>query len=1302
MTTPGLQVDQVAPAIIAAPDVVINLLDVIPSGTYSTTSGTFVDVNAEVAGEFVAPLAGTYLLDIMLDAVMSVADTTGRYRIGIDVGGAEEQYLIGDDSSANMQSSAAGARCWRTLVLPVVLTAGSHSIKMQWRRVSGTGSVQVTAGSFIRIYGTLAGGSGAGGTMLSAANASTNPVNISSASFADVAGLSVTINTNAAETVLLCFRGVGWYSAGYSTYTQWVVDGAVVDSPTGSISGNNTATNLERVILYTIPAAGQHVIKLQAKYVTHSWDLYDGRIQVLRFRGGMIPWQKDGVDVVGTPRAVNFIGSGVSLSEGTDKVLNVEMNEALTASGQAVVVVGPQPASDVAIGSGDTQFMPSAGSLAFAVNSTGTYLVQWTGNNFLDSSSNTTGQVKLVFDEGTADEQYIGYNAAWQFRTSGSVYQSPKFSGTVVLSAGNHTLKAYAKETSGTTLIVRGTASAAVGDFTTTLTLVSGSGAGGTLDTVVNKADAAQVVSSASPTFTDLTGMTATVITTTNERVKIVFSVGLTPAAATTGNIAIDIDGSTANNTFFHSDGTRSQNISCSWVSGPLAAGSHTIKLKAYKSSSGDGNFSVKGTPDNASTFLIVTSFRGGLVPVRKDGAQVIDTPAAFDFTGPGCQVTNVGGTAKVSLTGADGAICYSKTDPVDRSLPNDTTTYLIYSGLTTTFYTLVGESVAVALNAIIAGTANRTAGIYYRIDSGSWVHVAQWWLHSVSGSYNFEPAWIVSGLSAGSHTIEFSFRNMDSSSGITTTYGSVTPTRASITQWRGGYVREENVPRLVWASNSTIQIAAQPGCSTELRACLNNGARYTAAAPLTWDITVSGLGGLDTGSEAASTWYYLYLVPSAVAGQMSIVGSVASPAGGGPTGYPIWRYIGAVRNNASSNLRKFWQAKDWFYFEPNTDSEMELYSVTAGAQTGAWVDRSTQLATAVPAAMAGAVEAQAFMDADGTDGWIAWVEPGNPPGYTPGSAYNDRTWSLGALNNDVQCGGTRNIVPLFDGTISIWTMRHSGSGSLDYAVTIRGYQDKYLLNPTAQIAGKYTPDTKLPTLTYSAAGAVNVAAAAGAPSTVLLTLQDAKQRYFSGTLAWAFANGVADLGLDTGSEASSTWYYLYAVPKTGDDNQLSVRASVTGPATGPTGYTNWKYLGAFRNDGSSNIIPFYQTGSTTYFAQQQQAVTLASGTDGSPVSASLAAYIPVTASLADLFMFYQSAGGIGLGYIWVDGQQGSGGANDQWQLRAASGDATYGGDTVVGMIPTPSTPKTIYYQRTVSCNSGRISVRGWVDQYLA
>lgn len=93
--------------------------------------------------------------------------------------------------------------------------------------------------------------------------------------------------------------------------------------------------------------------------------------------------------------------------------------------------------------------------------------------------------------------------------------------------------------------------------------------------------------------------------------------------------------------------------------------------------------------------------------------------------------------------------------------------------------------------------------------------------------------------------------------------------------------------------------------------ACSDDAARYPLelAATLTADITASGANGLDTGSEAASTWYYVFVIgdSSGVNPPASLLSaSPTSPTL--PTGYDLKRRVGSVRNDLSSDLVAFVQ----------------------------------------------------------------------------------------------------------------------------------------------------------------------------------------------------------------------------------------------------------------------------------------------------------------------------------------------------------------------------------------------------------
>ena len=66
-----------------------------------------------------------------------------------------------------------------------------------------------------------------------------------------------------------------------------------------------------------------------------------------------------------------------------------------------------------------------------------------------------------------------------------------------------------------------------------------------------------------------------------------------------------------------------------------------------------------------------------------------------------------------------------------------------------------------------------------------------------------------------------------------------------------------------------------------------SSGVPYRATAVnLTVDITVSGVNGLDTGSEAASTWYYIWVIYNG-----TTVAGLLSTSATAPT-MPDWLYL--------------------------------------------------------------------------------------------------------------------------------------------------------------------------------------------------------------------------------------------------------------------------------------------------------------------------------------------------------------------------------------------------------------------------
>jgi hypothetical protein len=111
-------------------------------------------------------------------------------------------------------------------------------------------------------------------------------------------------------------------------------------------------------------------------------------------------------------------------------------------------------------------------------------------------------------------------------------------------------------------------------------------------------------------------------------------------------------------------------------------------------------------------------------------------------------------------------------------------------------------------------------------------------------------------------------------------------------------------------------------------------------------DITTSGVNGLDTGAEAASTWYAVFVIAGGgnpVAGLLS----TSSTAPTLPGSYTVFRRIGWVRNGAASDFLVFLQfgtgtdrVQYW------TENQTVLAVLTNGAAT---TFTALSLATRVP-----------------------------------------------------------------------------------------------------------------------------------------------------------------------------------------------------------------------------------------------------------------------------------------------------------------------------------------------------------------
>jgi len=110
------------------------------------------------------------------------------------------------------------------------------------------------------------------------------------------------------------------------------------------------------------------------------------------------------------------------------------------------------------------------------------------------------------------------------------------------------------------------------------------------------------------------------------------------------------------------------------------------------------------------------------------------------------------------------------------------------------------------------------------------------------------------------------------------------------------------NINGLTTYCSSNTQVVIRSGISSDS----DNTYAMTNSGEITVNITVSGVNGLDTGSEAANTWYFIYLIKNLTTGTVAGLLSTSSTSPTMPSGYTLKRRIGAVRNNAASNFLWF------------------------------------------------------------------------------------------------------------------------------------------------------------------------------------------------------------------------------------------------------------------------------------------------------------------------------------------------------------------------------------------------------------
>lgn len=103
----------------------------------------------------------------------------------------------------------------------------------------------------------------------------------------------------------------------------------------------------------------------------------------------------------------------------------------------------------------------------------------------------------------------------------------------------------------------------------------------------------------------------------------------------------------------------------------------------------------------------------------------------------------------------------------------------------------------------------------------------------------------------------------------------------------------------------------------------------------ITGDLTVSGAGGLDTGSETSSTWYAVWVISHPDNTPVpTVLLSLSATAPTMPSGYTLKRRVGWIKNDSSSNILQFEQEGDWISYHTDVANLSVLSGGTATTYT--------------------------------------------------------------------------------------------------------------------------------------------------------------------------------------------------------------------------------------------------------------------------------------------------------------------------------------------------------------------------------
>lgn len=181
--------------------------------------------------------------------------------------------------------------------------------------------------------------------------------------------------------------------------------------------------------------------------------------------------------------------------------------------------------------------------------------------------------------------------------------------------------------------------------------------------------------------------------------------------------------------------------------------------------------------------------------------------------------------------------------------------------------------------------------------------------------------------------------------------------------------------------------------------------------------------------------------------------------------------------------------------------------------------------------------------------------------------------------------------------------------------------------------------------------------------------------------------------GLDTGAEASDTWYYIWMIYNPGTQETAGLLSASSSSPTLPSGFTKKRLVGAVRNNGSSNFRQFLQTDTDVDYFEQE--TLLSAGSATSYTALSLASMMPTSLSpTASINGKAGTSGGSGTGVV---SRVSLDGTNKYVQLNVAASASSGNAMNVGGSLgPVPQRNGQLYYVVSDSNDYLDLYVRGF------